>query len=67
MTNDLTADEVLGIAQVIDGTIDSTLQDVNWDHEDVAYWMTILRKLGGPAEEILNSWVESAADEGYQI
>jgi hypothetical protein len=67
MSNDLTQTEMLAIAQVIDGTIDSMMQDVNWDHEDVNFWMTILRKLGGPAEKILNSWVETAAEEGYQI
>lgn len=67
MSINLTDEEVLGIAQIIDGTIYSMLDDVNWDHEDVNFWMTILRKLGTPAEQIMDSWIETAANEGYQI
>lgn len=64
----LTNKEKLGIAQIIDGTIDSMLQDVDYTHEDVAFWMTILRKLGAPAEVYVKQWVEIAKmDEGVDI
>jgi hypothetical protein len=43
---DLSNEEQEAIADIISGTMDSMLQDVDWDHEDVSFWMTILQKLG---------------------
>ena len=59
-----TEEEQLGMAQIIDGTIDSMMQDIDFDHEDFAFWIVVLRKLGEPAKVYLDAWIKAAAEEG---
>ena len=59
---ELSDEEQKGMAEIIDGTLDSMMQDVAWDDPDVQYWINILEKLGDEGNMYADAW-KAARDE----
>ncbi len=55
---ELNDEEQWGIADVVNGTMDSMMQDVEWDDPAVQYWIDILAKMGERGQTYADAWAK---------